>query len=378
MKFFTCIFSGASLYAFLAVSGYLEAMVPGQPYTYYQVLGLEVDTRGINRSTRKAFTDSEIKKAWKQIVKEWHPDKWQPFITYAELVIKDLDEAFETVKGAAERAKYNASSDYIKVSQDTAGAATRAHFLTVSIDLRKQLRDAYKDLVVSWDVGAWTKVVYGEKTANNRIVISEGIYDKIQASKAACPVMPSHYERLRVLPTASDTQIELAYQLRLAEEGIAEWEQYLARVQEKFYEVNEMTRHIQTAYNGLKGVDDRKKYNLNQQTLTLSIQQSKPFVTRVKPVSPPVNKPDERHPSKTQEINRPHTRYIDNKTILFATSVTIAGLSAWYWYTQYYQNIGFKGPGYSDATPQVPLIPTRRPVRSAVDHAFEKKTARAA
>ena len=62
---------------------------------YYQILGVE----------RKA-TDADIKKAYRNLAKKYHPDK-NPGDKSAEAKFKEINEAYEVLKDPEKRSRYD-------------------------------------------------------------------------------------------------------------------------------------------------------------------------------------------------------------------------------------------------------------------------------
>ena len=62
---------------------------------YYEVLGVS-----------KTASDSEIKKAYRKLAKQYHPDT-NPGDIQAELKFKDINEAYAVLSDDAKRAKYD-------------------------------------------------------------------------------------------------------------------------------------------------------------------------------------------------------------------------------------------------------------------------------
>ena len=72
---------------------------------YYDILGISTTA-----------TNAEIKKAYKTLVKKYHPDVFDGDKSVADSKIKQLNEAYEVLSNADERAKYDES--FLAVSDE--------------------------------------------------------------------------------------------------------------------------------------------------------------------------------------------------------------------------------------------------------------------
>ncbi|MEQ1834190.1 MAG: DnaJ domain-containing protein, partial [Candidatus Eisenbacteria bacterium] len=62
---------------------------------YYEVLGVA-----------KGASEDEIKKAYRKVAMQWHPDR-NPGNTDAEVKFKEATEAYEVLRDAQQRARYD-------------------------------------------------------------------------------------------------------------------------------------------------------------------------------------------------------------------------------------------------------------------------------
>lgn len=60
----------------------------------------------------------EIKKAYKNLVKRYHPDIYEGSKVFAEYKIKEINEAYETLKTQKTKAEYDAELNYKKYDVD--------------------------------------------------------------------------------------------------------------------------------------------------------------------------------------------------------------------------------------------------------------------
>ncbi|XP_076816369.1 uncharacterized protein LOC143462193 isoform X1 [Clavelina lepadiformis] len=68
---------------------------------YYKVLGVT-----------KAATEEEIKKAYKKLAKQWHPDKNPKQKDHAEKKFKEISEAYQVLSDGVKRIDYDKNRDY--------------------------------------------------------------------------------------------------------------------------------------------------------------------------------------------------------------------------------------------------------------------------
>ena len=99
---------------------------------YYDVLGVS-----------NTATNSEIKKAYKTLVKKYHPDVFEGDKSVADSKIKQLNEAYEVLSNADERAKYDES--LLAVSDEsTTSSNDYSNSQSTDYDIYKKYDDLYK------------------------------------------------------------------------------------------------------------------------------------------------------------------------------------------------------------------------------------------
>ncbi|CAK8680200.1 unnamed protein product [Clavelina lepadiformis] len=76
-------------------------MHPKSNTDYYKVLGVT-----------KAATEEEIKKAYKKLAKQWHPDKNPKQKDHAEKKFKEISEAYQVLSDGVKRIDYDKTRDY--------------------------------------------------------------------------------------------------------------------------------------------------------------------------------------------------------------------------------------------------------------------------
>lgn len=99
---------------------------------YYDILGIS-----------NTATNSEIKKAYKTLVKKYHPDVFEGDKSVADSKIKQLNEAYEVLSNADERAKYDEA--LLSVSnENTTSSNNYSNSQTTDYDVYKKYDDLYK------------------------------------------------------------------------------------------------------------------------------------------------------------------------------------------------------------------------------------------
>lgn len=99
---------------------------------YYDILGISTTA-----------TNAEIKKAYKALVKKYHPDVFDGDKSVADSKIKQLNKAYEVLSNADERAKYDES--FLAVSdENTTSSNNYSNSQTTDYDNYKKYDDLYK------------------------------------------------------------------------------------------------------------------------------------------------------------------------------------------------------------------------------------------
>ena len=99
---------------------------------YYDILGIS-----------NTATNSEIKKAYKTLVKKYHPDVFEGDKSVADSKIKQLNEAYEVLSNADERAKYDESLLAVS-NESTTSSNNYSNSQTTDYDVYKKYDDLYK------------------------------------------------------------------------------------------------------------------------------------------------------------------------------------------------------------------------------------------
>ena len=99
---------------------------------YYDILGVS-----------NTATNSEIKKAYKTLVKKYHPDVFEGDKSVADSKIKQLNEAYEVLSNADERAKYDESLFAVS-DENTTSSNNYSNSQTTDNDVYKKYDDLYK------------------------------------------------------------------------------------------------------------------------------------------------------------------------------------------------------------------------------------------
>lgn len=99
---------------------------------YYDILGIS-----------NTATNSEIKKAYKTLVKKYHPDVFEGDKSVADSKIKQLNEAYEVLSNVDERAKYDES--LLAVSDESSNSSNDySNSQATNYDVNKKYDDLYK------------------------------------------------------------------------------------------------------------------------------------------------------------------------------------------------------------------------------------------
>lgn len=99
---------------------------------YYDILGIS-----------NTATNSEIKKAYKTLVKKYHPDVFEGDKSVADSKIKQLNEAYEVLSNADERAKYDEALLAVS-NENTTSSNNYSNSQTTDYDVYKKYDDLYK------------------------------------------------------------------------------------------------------------------------------------------------------------------------------------------------------------------------------------------
>lgn len=99
---------------------------------YYDILGIS-----------NTATNSEIKKAYKTLVKKYHPDVFEGDKSVADSKIKQLNEAYEVLSNVDERAKYDESLLAVS-NESTTSSNNYSNSQTTDYDVNKKYDDLYK------------------------------------------------------------------------------------------------------------------------------------------------------------------------------------------------------------------------------------------
>lgn len=99
---------------------------------YYDILGVS-----------STATNSEIKKAYKTLVKKYHPDVFEGDKSVADSKIKQLNEAYEVLSNVEERAKYDESLLAV-FDENTTSSNNYSNSQTADYDVYKKYDDLYK------------------------------------------------------------------------------------------------------------------------------------------------------------------------------------------------------------------------------------------
>lgn len=99
---------------------------------YYDILGVS-----------STATNSEIKKAYKTLVKKYHPDVFEGDKSVADSKIKQLNEAYEVLSNVEERAKYDESLLAV-LDENTTSSNSYSNSQTDDYDVYKKYDDLYK------------------------------------------------------------------------------------------------------------------------------------------------------------------------------------------------------------------------------------------
>lgn len=99
---------------------------------YYDILGVS-----------NTATSTEIKKAYKTLVKKYHPDVFEGDKSVADSKIKQLNEAYEILSNADARAKYDESL-ITPLDEEISSSSNYSNSKTDNYDIYKKYDDLYK------------------------------------------------------------------------------------------------------------------------------------------------------------------------------------------------------------------------------------------
>jgi len=94
---------------------------------YYEILGVNRDA-----------TIQEIKKAYKELVKKWHPDLNRDNIKVAETKMKEINVAYTTLSNEVSRIDYNKKLDAESKTSTKTSSSAQSHRGKTSTASRKQ------------------------------------------------------------------------------------------------------------------------------------------------------------------------------------------------------------------------------------------------